>query len=82
MTQFHHIFFILLAEVFACKIRENNKIKGIQVSNTEYKISQFADDTTTFLNGTNESFIELFNTLDEFANISGLKLNYEKTCNV
>ena len=74
--------FILCAEVLACKIRENNNIKGIQVSNTEHKISQFADDTTAFLDGSNQSFVELFTTHDGFGDISGLKLNYDKTCNV
>jgi hypothetical protein len=74
--------FILCAELLACKIRENNQIKGIKVLETECKISQFADDTTLLLEGDKESYVELFHTLDQFEKISGLKINYDKTCNV
>jgi hypothetical protein len=74
--------YILCAELLACKIRENQKIKGIQVFEIECKISQFADDTTLFLEGDRDSYEELFSNLKEFEKISGLKLNYEKTCNV
>lgn len=74
--------FILCAEILACKIREDKDIKGIQISDTEFKISQFADDTTFTLEGDRKSYEKLFETLDYFERISGLKLNYEKTCNV
>jgi exonuclease III len=74
--------FILCAELLACKIRENKNIKGIQIQETECKISQFADDTTLLLEGDRESYEDLFHTLDQFERISGLKINYDKTCNV
>jgi hypothetical protein len=74
--------FILCAELLACKIRETDKIKGIKVNQTECKISQFADDTTLLLEGDKDSYEELFYTLDKFEKISGLKINYDKTCNV
>jgi hypothetical protein len=74
--------YILSAELLACKIRENEHIKGIKVLNTECKISQFADDTTMLLNGDKESYEELFSELNTFEKISGLKINYDKTCNV
>ena len=32
-------------------IRNNNNIHGIIIDNKEYKISQYADDTQLFLNG-------------------------------
>ena len=73
--------FILCVELLACKIRENNHIKGIQISDTGCKISQFADDTSMLLEGDKESFEELFKILEEFQSISGLKLNLDKTCN-
>jgi hypothetical protein len=74
--------FILCVELLACKIRENDKIRGIKIGETECKISQFADDTSLLLEGDEQSYEELFSTLDQFERISGLKLNYDKTCNV
>lgn len=42
-------------------------------------MSQFADDTALYLDGSEESFVEAIQTLIYFAKISGLKINYEKT---
>jgi hypothetical protein len=74
--------FVLCAEILACKIREGLEIKGINIANTEFKVSQFADDTSLLLNGDKESYEKLFQILNEFEQFSGLKLNYEKTINV
>ena len=37
--------FVLIVEILAAKIRQNNLIKGINLFGNEAKISQFADDT-------------------------------------
>ena len=39
----------------------------------------FADDTTVYLDGSEKSFTETIVTLDHFAEISGLRINNEKT---
>jgi hypothetical protein len=70
--------FVLCAEILACKIREDVDIKGINIANTEFKVSQFADDTSLLLNGDKESYEKLFQILNEFEQFSSLKLNYEK----
>ena len=57
----------------------DNNIKGIMISQREIKIIQFADDTTIVLNGTEDSLQAAFNVLEIFGNISGLKVNTEKT---
>ena len=70
--------FILLAETLSCKIRENEAIKGIIISNCEIKITQMADDTTCFV----KDKISLKNLIDvfkEFEICSGLKINLDKT---
>ena len=47
------LLFVLSVEILACRIRDNNDLKGIQIKidkNTHsLKISQLADDTTLFL---------------------------------
>ena len=47
--------FILSAEVLATAIRKNTSIKGISVNDVEIKLSQYADDTTLILDGSDES---------------------------
>ena len=71
--------FILCAEILAIKLRNNKKIKGLKIVNTENKLSQFADDTAIILDGSEISLQETMKELNRFAVISGLKINYSKT---
>ena len=59
-------------------IRNNNDIRGIIIDNKEYKISQYADDTQLFLNGSENSLREALDVLQKFHEMSGLKINVEK----
>ena len=43
------------------------------------KITQFADDTTIILDGTEDFLQATLNVMEIFGNISGLKINTEKT---
>ena len=60
-------------------IKNNNNIKGIHIGGHEFKITQFADDTTLFLNGTQNCLQAALNTLELFGSFSGLKMNTSKT---
>ena len=71
--------FVLAVEVLAKAIRENKSIKEIFVNGKEIKLSQYADDTTLILDGTKEWLIASLKTLDDFYEVSGLKLNDKKT---
>ena len=68
-----------LCRIFANKIRNNKKIKGIKVGNSEHKISQYTDDMSIFLDVSEKSLNELLKELKDFAIISGRKVNFEKT---
>ena len=72
------VFIILAAELLACKIRQDKKIQGINIFGQELKLSQFADDTTLF-NSKCNSIKKAIAVLDNFGDISGLKLNPSKT---
>ena len=50
--------FILSAEILAKAIRKNADIKGLLVKDTEIKLSQYADDTTLILDGSEKSVSE------------------------
>ena len=71
--------FIICVEFLAIKIRQNTKIKGIKINNKEFKISQYADDTSIFLDGSSDALNCTLIELDKFADISGLKINFDKT---
>ena len=71
--------FILSVETLGQAIRANTTFKGITVNNTEIKICQYADDTTLILNGNQESLSAALNTIENFGNVSGLRLDDKKT---
>ena len=71
--------FILCAEILAVAIRKDTAIKGLSVGSTECKLSQFADDTTLILDGSQKSLQRSLYMLERFGEISGLRVNCEKT---
>ena len=71
--------FILCAEILGKMISNNNDIHRIIIDNKECKISQYADDTQLFLNGSENSLRETLDTLQKIYTISGLRMNAEKT---
>lgn len=71
--------FLLCAEILGILVRSNKDIIGIQFEDKMCKISQFADDTGFTLDGTETSFYATLEVLDKFADMSGLKVNYDKT---
>lgn len=77
------LLFIIVAEILAIKIRNNDQIKGIEVKTSSneiktLKITQLADDTTLFVKS-EQDIKNALHTIDTFGNFSGLKLNKQKT---
>ena len=70
--------FILVGEILAQLVRNNEKINGINIEGLIFKLKQFADDTTAFLRNW-PSVVELFKVTKDFRAISGLSLNQNKT---
>ena len=75
--------FILCAEILGNAIRNDESVRGIQIKNDNSevttKLSQYADDTTLFLDGQPQSIIAVVQLCKEFEQISGLKINESKT---
>ena len=71
--------FLLCAEILSYLLKENENIKSLKIKDKEAFLSQFADDTAVYLDGSKESFEQCIRNLLFFANISGLTMNYEKT---
>ena len=73
------LLFAILIEPLSLWIRQNEKIKGIRVSQEEHKIALFADDILIYLGLPSTSLPELLITLWEYGVLSGYKLNTNKS---
>ena len=71
------LLFALVVEILAIKVRETNTVKGIEVSHNIFKISQYCDDTTLFVNNIS-SADNVICIVNEFGTASGLELNMDK----
>jgi hypothetical protein len=71
--------FILAAEALSCYIRSQQNIKGVNIYGKENKICQFADDTCLILQLDTDSINTAFTAFEKFQEISGLKVNFDKT---
>ena len=70
--------FILCAEILAHLIRKNDNVKGITVNDKEFLASQYADDTTLILDGSEESLKTCLSILNFYAGTTCLHINMEK----
>ena len=66
------------AEILANKIRQSKNVSGINIYQHEFKISQFADDTSLLCKDIT-SVENAITIINEFGVISGLRLNPTKT---
>lgn len=60
-------------------LKNSKDIKGIELIGTKFLLSQYVDDTSIMLDGTEHSFKEMLHTLEFYAKMSGLKINIDKT---
>ena len=61
-----------ILEIFFIFVKNNPKLKGLNIFKRDFLYTTYADDTTFFLND-RSSIIELMNELNIFSNFSGLK---------
>ena len=71
--------FLIGAEILSLLIKINPEITGFIYHTHEYKLTQFADDTTIILDGLQCSLQAALNTLEIYGSISGLRMDKEKT---
>ena len=71
--------FLICAEILSLKLRNSKNITGIKINQTEYILSQFADDTTIFLDGSENSLKSTLAEIKWFGKLSGLKINLTKS---
>ena len=71
--------FAIVVEILAIKLRESSTVKGIEISEKMFKVSQYCDDTTLFVADA-QSADNAIEIVKQFGKISGLELNMDK-CN-
>ena len=71
--------FIICAQVLCEMILTNKNIYGIKIGSDKFKISQFADDTALFMDGSESYLQHTMNVLEVFGSLSLLKMNLSKT---
>ena len=69
--------FLPVLETFFIFVKNNPKVKGLNIFKHEFLYTAYADDTIFFLKDRNY-IIELMNELNIFSNFSGLKSNKTK----
>ncbi len=70
--------YLIVAELLALKLKQNNIFKGIEIHGVAYKILQYADDTNIFFRDLID-YREILSKIKDFAKFSGLKLNSKKS---
>ena len=66
-------------EVLATAIREEIKIKGIQILKEEVKLSLFADDMVLYIENPKDATRKLLELINEFGKVVGYKSNAQKS---
>ena len=73
------VLFVVTVELLSTLIRHNQKIEGILINDENFKISQFADDTSFSITNNDQNIEEIFRSLKMFESVWGLKVNTDKT---
>ena len=70
--------FILCAEILSQAFINNKEVVGLKIGDREQKLTQFADDTTLFLNGSKKALRKSISLLNTYEEASGLRMNLSK----
>ena len=70
--------FILCSEFLTLAFKSNINLEGINISNKEHKLCQYADDTSVFMKATEKNLKICLDILQWFYRRSGVKINFKK----
>ena len=71
--------FIISIELLSAAIKFDPDIKGVLLENSEYLITQYADDSTLILGDDSKSLQKALHIIALFGQCSGLKTNFDKS---
>ena len=67
-----------ILDIFSIFVKNNPKVKDLNILKHEFLYTAYADDRTTYFLKDRNSIIELMSELNTFSNFSGLKPNKTK----
>ena len=73
------VYFLVIAEILALSLRENQDIEGVTWQQIRNLLNQFADDMDIFSKSSEKSIKAIMEELDKFRLQSGFTVSYEKT---
>ncbi|KAM8966813.1 ATPase family AAA domain-containing protein 2-like [Pelodytes ibericus] len=73
------LLYLITVEPMAAAIRQNQDISGLKVGKRDLKINLYADDIIVTIENPDTSLVGLMSEIDRFSEVSGYKLNYDKT---
>lgn len=73
------LLFAIFLEPLSNWIKHNENITGVDIGGGVQKIALFADDILMYLTSPDTSFPALMTTLTDYGNLSGYKINIQKT---
>ena len=69
----------IVVEVLVTEIREENKIREIQIRNAEGKLSLFADDIILYIENPKDSIRKLLELISKYSKVAGYNINTQKS---
>ena len=78
-TRCHPFLFILGVEIICIMIRNNRTNNDIIINEKEHKLSEYADDTLFFLDGTSKSLTKHSMSYQNSLTFLGLNFNLDET---
>ena len=70
--------FTLALELMSSAIKSDTSINGMKINNSEYLLSQYADDSSFILDGGDDSLRKSLYILEKISECAGLKTNLGK----
>ena len=73
------LLFNIVLEVLATAIRQQKRIKGIQIGKEVVELSLFTDDMTLYVENPRDSTPKLLEFIQQFSNVAGYKIYAQKS---
>ena len=73
------LIFAIVIESLAIAIQSNSNVRGVNCTQKDHKCALFADDLLLFITSPTSSLPAIYSLLDNFSEVSGLKVNMAKS---